>query len=434
MNFNQIMDIAVFFRISKTNCGLSIKIELMYCVTEMKSTPTNPSKLINKKYIDPRALDIVERLKKNGFESYLVGGCVRDLLVQVVPKDFDIVTNAQPQQIKKIIPFCFIIGRRFKLVLAKRGEQQFEVATFRRQLNDEELLDAKNAVEVGDEVIISDNMFGTSEEDARRRDFTINALFYDPTSNEIKDFVSGLDDIATRTIRMIGKPYDRLVEDPIRILRALRLSHKLSFQIEPELRQQMKVTADTLKQTILPRKREEYLKILRLKDPCLAFVEMYDLQILQATLPSLGLLVEDTEKWTDFQSMMAKSRLVGFDQNSPLETTLVFLYCFFRAKYGELRFEQLVEEIQSDENQNFMKDELGVFKSEALLFIQCLENYFAFEDWDKYQRKGERRKAAFINQDYIPLAYRLMLLDDSLSAESNLFWWRELTTKHILSI
>lgn len=393
----------------------------------------NAKSTINRKYIDTRALDIVERLKKNGFETYLVGGCVRDLLVQVVPKDFDIVTNAQPQQIKKIIPFCFIIGRRFKLVLAKRGEQQFEVATFRRQMNEEELLDAKNAVEVGDEVIIADNMFGTSEEDAKRRDFTINALFYDPTTNEIKDFVSGLEDIQTRTIRMIGSPHDRLVEDPIRILRALRLSHKLGFQIDPELRAQMKTTSVTLQQTILPRKREEYLKILRLKDPCIALMEMYDLQILHSTLPGLCALIENSDQWIQFQNMMTKSRLIGFDQNSPLETILVFLYAFFRAKYHDLSFENLIEVLKNEENQNFMKDELGVFKSESMLFTQCLENFFSFENWDKYQRKGERRKAAFLNQDFTPLSYRLMLLDDSLSAESNLFWWRELTSKQILS-
>ncbi len=395
---------------------------------------TSPSStLINKKHIDNRALDIVERLQRNGFETYLVGGCVRDLLVQVVPKDFDIVTNAQPQQIKKMIPFCFIIGRRFKLVLAKRGEQQFEVATFRRQMNEEEILDAKNAVEIGDDVIIADNMFGTSEEDARRRDFTINALFYDPTKNEIKDFVAGLDDIATRTIRMIGDPHARLIEDPIRILRALRLSHKLGFQIEPQLREQMKMTAETLKPTILPRKREEYLKILRLKDPCLAFVEMYDLQILQSTIPSLSTLIENPDQWGHFQSMMNKSRFIGFDPTSPLETILVFLYSYFRSKHWDLTLEQLAEAIKSDENQNFMKDELGVFKSEAILLMQCLENFSTFEDWDRYQRKGDRRKSAFLSQDYIPLAYRLMLLDDSLSAESSLFWWKELTTKQILS-
>lgn len=398
----------------------------------MDTIQTN-SNLINKKHIDTRALDIVERLKKNGFETYLVGGCVRDLLVQMAPKDFDIVTNAQPQQIKKIIPFCFIIGRRFKLVLAKRGEQQFEVATFRRQMNQEEISDAKNAVEVGDEVIIADNMFGTSEEDARRRDFTINALFYDPTNNEIKDFVSGLEDIDTRTIRMIGDPHDRLIEDPIRILRALRLSHKLGFRLDPALREQMKVTSETLKPTILPRKREEYLKILRLKDPALAFMEMYDLQILHNTLPSLVPLVEDVHKWHTFQSLLEKGPFIGFDQTSPLETMLVFLYAYFRSRFDHTSFPDLAEIVKNDDSQSFMKDELGVFKSEALLFLQCLENFAAFEQWDKYQRKGERRKMAFLHQDFTALSYRLLSLDNSLSAEANLFWWKELTDKQILS-
>ena len=180
-------------------------------------------------WIDPDARSIVDRLQRAGHPTYLVGGCVRDLLAGIHPKDFDIATSAHPEQVRKLIRGSYIIGRRFQLVLVKRGDTQFEVATFRRMALPEEINP--------NETSYSDNFFGTPQEDAQRRDFTINGLFYDPIKDELIDYVGGIKDIELGLIRMIGDPDIRLKEDPIRILRAIRLSHKLRFSIEQKLRE-----------------------------------------------------------------------------------------------------------------------------------------------------------------------------------------------------
>lgn len=384
------------------------------------------------KDIDPRALEIVQRLQRRGFECYLVGGCVRDLLAGVKPKDFDIATNAQPMEIKRTINYCIIIGRRFKLVLARRGDQQFEVATFRRQMSDEELQSAKSAVDLGDEAVVGDNFFGTVKEDAQRRDFTINGLFYDPSKDEILDYVDGLKDVASRTIRMIGDSESRLREDPIRILRALRLSHKLNFRLAPELRLAIVTSAAAMKNAILPRKREEYLKIMKLDDPVKVFVEMYDLGILQQILPSFCPIMEDPEKLHTFSTLIHDSRGVGFDMNSPVENLTLLLYIYFRSVASDLNFEELLVHIQKDESLSMMKDELGIFRSEAQHFTLCLESYPSFCNVDRYQKKGERRKLAFLHQDQIPLAYRLFYLDQVLDPSASMFWFHELRKNKIL--
>ena len=134
---------------------------------------------LHQDWINPHAFGIVKALQKHGHTTYLVGGCVRDLLLGIHPKDFDIATSAKPEEVRKIIYRAYLIGRRFRLVLVRRDDTQFEVATFRRMLSDEEL---------ESEDIEGDNMFGTPEEDACRRDFTINGMFYDPIAGELIDF------------------------------------------------------------------------------------------------------------------------------------------------------------------------------------------------------------------------------------------------------
>ncbi len=402
-----------------------------------ESTPTFSAKIEGKGRLpradmDSRALDIVDRLQKRGFETYLVGGCVRDLLAGVKPKDFDIATNALPQQIRKAVPFCVIIGRRFKLVLARRGDQQFEVATFRRQMSEEELQTAQLAVETGQEAVVGDNFFGTCQEDAQRRDFTINGLFYDPQKDIILDYVHGMDDIASRTIRMIGDSHARLKEDPIRTLRAIRLSHKLHFRIAPELRDAILQTASCLQQAILPRKREEYLKIMKLDEPLKVFLELYDLGILKEILPSFLPIFENEETLHYFSDLLNQSRLVGFDMNSPVEIMSVLLYAFFKSQNPELSMEELVAHTQKDESLTLMKDEIGVFKSEAMHFTSCLELYRTFQDPERYKKKGERRQLAFLHNEATPLAYRLFYLDHMLSANTSLFWFHELRKHGVL--
>lgn len=265
-------------------------------------------------WIDPDATFIVDRLQKAGFNTYLVGGCVRDLLAGIHPKDFDIATSASPEQVRKLIRGSYIIGKRFPLVLVKRGTRQFEVATFRRNALPEEM--------EGNDQSFVDNFYGSPQEDAQRRDFTVNGLFYDPIGDELIDYVDGIKDIETGYIKMIGNPEQRLKEDPIRILRAIRLSHKLRFSLEESLRLAIENHSQELNRSILPRKREEYFKLMRLDDPSLAFKELHDLKILEHILPSLAYIWDQDNNAKILMHYLARTHDLSID---PTNTTQLML-------------------------------------------------------------------------------------------------------------
>ncbi len=165
------------------------------------------------------ARQVTRRLKEAGFKAFVVGGAVRDLMLGIRPKDFDIATDAHPEQVKPLFRRAFVIGRRFRLVHVHAGGEVVEVSTFR----------AAQADGAADEHgrLISDNVYGTQGEDAARRDFTINALYYDPETNEVWDYVGGVKDVRARRLKLIGPPVTRYREDPVRMLRAVRLAAKL---------------------------------------------------------------------------------------------------------------------------------------------------------------------------------------------------------------
>src|SRR6202795_5138120 len=216
---------------------------------------------ISRRDIDPDALKVLYRLRQFNHAAYLVGGSVRDLLIGRRPKDFDIGTSAHPYQVKKLFRNCWIIGRRFRLAHVKFGSKVIEVATFRRQVEPgEEVVEdgvpapvhsapveqaasdpAKNPrpspgaghTARDSHLIHHDNTFGTPEEDAFRRDFTINALVYDIASFSVIDYVNGLDDLRAGIVRCIGDPEVRFKEDPVRMLRAIALAARLDFTIDP---------------------------------------------------------------------------------------------------------------------------------------------------------------------------------------------------------
>jgi tRNA nucleotidyltransferase/poly(A) polymerase len=224
---------------------------------------------ISRRDIDPDALKVLYRLRQFDHAAYLVGGSVRDLLLNRRPKDFDIGTSAHPYQVKKLFRNCWIIGRRFRLAHVKFGQKVIEVATFRRQVaaGEEVVQDGVPAPDPstpeGEHLIHRDNTFGTPEEDAFRRDFTINALFYDIATFSIIDYVGGLDDLRARVVRSIGDPAVRLCEDPVRMIRAIALAARLDFTIEPKLLHAIRMHRHEITKSSPPRLLEEYYKILR---------------------------------------------------------------------------------------------------------------------------------------------------------------------------
>ena len=209
------------------------------------------SKRINHELISDSALDTLKILKKNNFDAFIVGGAIRDILMGYKPKDFDIATNATPEQVRSIFKKSRIIGRRFKLVHVIYGREIIEVSTFRAKPR--EKIQMSNGV-------IKDNEYGSIEEDAERRDFTINGLYYDVENKNIIDFYGGLKDIQNNQLSLIGNPKLRFKEDPIRILRAIRFSAKLKMEIHSETLNEIRSSIDLLKSIPYSRLFDEVMK------------------------------------------------------------------------------------------------------------------------------------------------------------------------------
>jgi poly(A) polymerase len=242
---------------------------------------------ISRRDIDADALKVLYRLREANHIAYLVGGSVRDLLLGRRPKDFDIGTSAHPSQVKKLFRNCWIIGRRFRLAHVKFGPKVIEVATFRRQLapGEEVVADGVPAPDptttAGRHLIHHDNTFGTPEEDAFRRDFTINALSYDIATFSIIDYVGGLEDLQARVVRSIGDPETRIHEDPVRMLRAVALASRIDFAIDPPLDGAIRRHRHEIAKSSPPRLVEEYYKILRAGSSERTFRSLHEIGLLE---------------------------------------------------------------------------------------------------------------------------------------------------------
>ncbi|MGX5732560.1 polynucleotide adenylyltransferase PcnB [Pseudoxanthomonas beigongshangi] len=211
---------------------------------------------ISRKDISPNALRVLYRLRDAGFAGYLVGGAVRDLLVGGHPKDFDVATDATPEQVKQLFRNCRLIGRRFRLAHVVFGSEIIEVATFRANSDD-----GSGDREMENGRLVRDNVYGTVEDDAIRRDFTANALYYAIEDFSVRDYVGGFEDVQARTLRLIGDPEQRYREDPVRMLRAVRLAAKLGFSIEAATAEPIARLAPLLSDAAPARLFEEILKL-----------------------------------------------------------------------------------------------------------------------------------------------------------------------------
>ena len=241
---------------------------------------------VSRKNIDEDALKVLYRLKNRGFVAYLVGGGVRDLLLERRPKDFDIGTSAHPQQVKKLFRNCFVVGRRFRLCHVRFGRKVIEVSTFRKQAPAEE----------GDSLIRRDNTFGTPEEDAFRRDFTVNAIVYDIATFSVIDWVGGLRDLEKRVIRAIGDPAVRFREDPVRMLRAVALAARLGFTIEQEAIEAMRALRGEIVRSSPARVLEEFYKILRQGASYDTFRSLHELGLLAYLFPAADKAVAEEKE------------------------------------------------------------------------------------------------------------------------------------------
>ena len=258
---------------------------------------------ISRQHIDADALKVLYRLRQFDHIAYLVGGSVRDLLLGRTPKDFDIGTSAHPYQVKRLFRNCWIIGRRFRLAHVKFGNKVIEVATFRRQVpagTEEEpvavppvALPPAEGVDDSDLLIHHDNTFGTPEEDAFRRDFTLNALFYDIETRSIIDYVGGLGDVRDGLIRCIGVPEERFQEDPVRMLRAVAIAARLDFRIDEPILRAIDRYHGELARSAPARLMEEAYKVMRAGSAEKTFRMLLETGLLAAIAPEVPGRVSD---------------------------------------------------------------------------------------------------------------------------------------------
>lgn len=249
---------------------------------------------LDEELIDADAAKVVRRLTRHGYEAYLVGGGVRDLLVGRRPKDFDVATSARPDDVRRLFRNSRIIGRRFRLVhVLFGGGKVIETATFRRAP------EAATGREGDDLLIRNDNVFGDQHEDAQRRDFRINGLFYDIERQEVIDWVGGMPDIQRRSVHTIGNPVVRFLEDPVRILRAIKFSARLDFGISPDVYDAIVTCRHALRRAAKPRLFEEVLRLMREGAAHRAIWIAWETGVLDVLLPELSTFLADRDETDD---------------------------------------------------------------------------------------------------------------------------------------
>ena len=242
---------------------------------------------ISRRNIDPDALKVLYRLSQAGYTAYLVGGGVRDLLLGRKPKDFDVGTSATPNEVKRTFRNCFLIGRRFRLAHIRFGEKVIETATFRQNSQT-----VGEIIEHAAEGPHEDNVFGTPETDAYRRDFTVNGLFYDIKDFSVIDWVGGMKDLENKVIRSIGDPAVRFREDPVRMMRAIKFSSRLGFTIERKTAAAMKKYHACIKTAAVPRVCEEVFRLFPYGHSEEAFRQLYACGLLGDLVPELAEFID----------------------------------------------------------------------------------------------------------------------------------------------
>ena len=289
---------------------------------------------IDPKLVDERAVDVVRTLQRAGFEAYIVGGAVRDLLLGLRPKDFDVATNATPEQVKNLFRRAFIIGKHFRIVhvVYGRGRENevIEVSTFRAFLDNSQaeqvsgnertsknqLARMQHAVDASGRVL-RDNVWGPQDQDATRRDFTVNAMYYDPQTQIVVDFHKGIQDAQKRVIRMIGDPATRYREDPVRIIRAVRFAAKLSplgFKLEPKTAKPLVDCVDLLEEVPQSRLFDEMLKLLQTGHALASIAQLRKLGLESGIYPLLDVVVERADLPFVQAALADTDRRVGEDK------------------------------------------------------------------------------------------------------------------------
>lgn len=378
---------------------------------------------VSRKLISHNAIKVLNRLHRANFEAYLVGGGVRDILLGLQPKDFDIATNARPEQIKRLFRNCRIIGRRFRLAHILFGQEIIEVATFRASHNEQ----SPHGQQHESGILVRDNVYGSLEDDARRRDFTINALYYSSADFTVRDFTGGLADLKKRQLRLIGDPTTRYGEDPVRMLRAVRLATKLDLSIEPGTAKPIASHAHLLKNVSTARLWDESHKLLLAgyAEATVAALRQYGL--FEFLFPATEKALQEAND--DALKTFINEALISTDERAKLEKPLTpaFLYAVFLWQPLQDRAEQLINQGMS--NNDAYHKAMGQVIQEQNSFISIPKRFsLVIRDiWALQPRLEFRNHKSFklLEHPKFRAAYDFLVLrskaDESLAPSAT--WW-----------
>ncbi len=385
---------------------------------------------VSRKLISISALKVMQRLNESGYDAYLVGGGVRDILLGEQPKDFDIATNAHPEQIHKLFKNSRLIGRRFKLVHILFGREIIEVATFRGSAEQNDGKQSEHGM------LLRDNVYGTIEEDAVRRDFTINALYYSTKDFSIYDYVNSLEDIQKRQIALIGDPETRYREDPVRMLRAIRFAAKLDFQIEANTKAPIRSLSSLLSNVPAARLFDEILKLFLSGKGVAIWGLLNEFDLLKPLFPALAHTLQHDER-AKYYDNFVRLALRNTDQRIRAEkpVTPAFLYAALLWPEIDRKWQRLQEEgvprfpALHQATSEALRDQLphiSIPKRFTLMMKEIWELQIRLE---KIQGK---KPLALIEHPRFRAAYDFLLLREQAGEDLKGLgqWWTDFQVKH----
>lgn len=386
---------------------------------------------ISRANISRGAVSAMKRLHEAGFQAYLVGGGVRDLLLEGEPKDFDLATDATPEQVKRLFRGARVIGRRFKIVHVRMGSELLEVTTFRDSHNESDSERDSHQADSG--MLLRDNVFGTLETDSARRDFTINALYYTSLDFTLHDYEGGLKDLQARRIRMIGDPLTRYREDPVRMLRAIRFAAKLGFNIEANTAAPIKANADLINQVSSSRLFDELLKLFMAGSATATFELLRDYGLVAHLFPQTSELLERRDSITE---ELISQALINTDKRirNQQRVTPAFIFAALLWRPVQLEQERLIA-TQKLSPAVALQQAANAIVGQQLAIIAIPKRFLIpmREIWDLQLRlpmRNGKRAHLLVEHPRFRAAYDFLLLRESAGEDFEGLgnWWTKFQT------
>lgn len=382
---------------------------------------------IEANYFHKNVLDIIKKLQSRNFDAYIVGGAIRDICFNLKPKDVDIVTNATPYEIKKIFRGSRIIGKRFKLVHIGYGRNIIEVSTFRKNAI------IQNGFIKKDEKgkLLRDNLFGSEKEDIQRRDITINSLLYDPNKRVIIDYFDGFDDIKNKKIKVIGDPKKRFIEDPMRIIRIIRISSKLNLQIDDKLSRIMMANLDSIKDIPSSRLFDEICKMFTNGHAVSCIDMLFDYDVIKILEPRLSVLMRNKKNLDKMKKLLMASDQ-RFEKKLTISISFVLSSLFwilikdeFKVSLKKNKLSKIRSIFVAVDNFFFNLKQINIPKRIQYEMKTIWVNQIRFEN-----TRG-KKPHKLLNSEMFKISYDFFLLRNQIDeiSKDTFLWWAEFYKK-----